>query len=60
MGTVNNSNIKISDIDKDKAKLFFDMLGDVVAMIISILNIFNPKKNASKETNSAGINNNIN
>lgn len=54
----NTNTLKFSELDKDKAKLFFDMLGDVVAMIISILNIFKKDNNNAKKVENT-INNNV-
>lgn len=43
------NNFKISDLDKEKCKMFFTMLGEVIAMFIGLFSIF--KKNETNEEN---------
>lgn len=40
-----NSNFKLSDLDKEKCKMFFTMLGEVVAMFIGLFSIFKKTEN---------------
>jgi hypothetical protein len=46
---------KISEIDSDKAKKFFVMLGEVVAMIVSLFKVFDSKND--KKTDNTNSNN---
>lgn len=47
------SEFKISDLDKDKVKMFFTMLGEVAGMIIGLFSIFKKnEKNEKKDTDN--------